>query len=352
MLEVFGVTDQAEAVYLALVSSAAASVADLANIAGVSCEAVRAALDELARLSLVHSTREDQEVIGAVSPQVGLEYLLAKEQAELLERQVQIEHSRAEVTALIADLAERRPPSPSDPSVTTVDGIDAIRLKLEQLAYAASSEVLSFMPDGAQTPDNIAASQSIDQMLLRRGVQVRSVCLDSIRNDPPSRRYVQLLIDQGEEIRLTAVLPMRMVIFDRQTAVVPSDPGRSEIGAVIVQGVGPVDAMCALFSSIWERAVPYGGVSADPDESQLTSQQRTVVRLLAEGDTDSVISRKLGISPRTVGRLVSEVMAVLDAKSRFQAGVRAAEFGWHRVTPGSPEFHVAENGIADSCQLL
>ena len=80
MLEVFGVTDQAEAVYLALVRNAAASVADLANIAGVSCEAVRAALDELARLSLVCSSCEDQGVIGAVSPEIGLEYLLAREQ--------------------------------------------------------------------------------------------------------------------------------------------------------------------------------------------------------------------------------------------------------------------------------
>jgi DNA-binding CsgD family transcriptional regulator/sugar-specific transcriptional regulator TrmB len=333
MLEVFGVTDQAEAVYLALVRNPAASVADLATMAGVSCEAVRAALDELARLSLVRSSCEDQGVIGAVSPEIGLEYLLAREQAELLERQVQIDHSRAEVTALIAGLAEHRTPSPSSPSVTTVNGIDAIRLKLEQLAYAATREVLSFMPDGAQTLDNIAASQAVDQMLLRRGVPIRSVCLDSIRNDPPSRRYVQLLIDQGEEIRLTAVLPMRMVIFDGQTAVVPSDPGRSEIGAVIVQGAGPVDVMCALFNSIWERAVPYGGIGAGAEESRLTSQQRTVVRLLAEGNTDSVISRRLGISPRTVGRLVSEVMAVLDAKSRFEAGVRIAELGWHRVPP-------------------
>jgi DNA-binding NarL/FixJ family response regulator len=63
----------------------------------------------------------------------------------------------------------------------------------------------------------------------------------------------------------------------------------------------------------------------------LTSEQLAVVRFLALGDTDAVIGRKLGISQRTTGRLVSEIMTKLGTRSRFQAGVRVGELGWHNL---------------------
>jgi len=65
--------------------------------------------------------------------------------------------------------------------------------------------------------------------------------------------------------------------------------------------------------------------TANPD---LTAQQREVVRLLAEGLTDEGISRRIGVSLRTVRRIASELMVRLTARSRFEAGVKAARSGW------------------------
>ena len=49
--------------------------------------------------------------------------------------------------------------------------------------------------------------------------------------------------------------------------------------------------------------------------------------LLASGATDSTITRRLGISQRTVERRVRHVMDTLGAETRFQAGVEAARQG-------------------------
>jgi DNA-binding CsgD family transcriptional regulator len=51
-------------------------------------------------------------------------------------------------------------------------------------------------------------------------------------------------------------------------------------------------------------------------------------RLRAEGHTDEAIAKRLGVSHRTARRIASELMERLDARSRFEAGVRALQQGW------------------------
>jgi DNA-binding NarL/FixJ family response regulator len=50
-------------------------------------------------------------------------------------------------------------------------------------------------------------------------------------------------------------------------------------------------------------------------------------RRLGAGLTDEAAARRLGTSLRTYRRRVAELMAALEAGSRFQAGVRAGELG-------------------------
>jgi DNA-binding NarL/FixJ family response regulator len=60
----------------------------------------------------------------------------------------------------------------------------------------------------------------------------------------------------------------------------------------------------------------------------LTGRHRELVRMLGGGLTDEAMARKLGVSERTVRRLVSELTERLGAASRFQAGVCAVRLGW------------------------
>ncbi|MFE3994884.1 response regulator transcription factor [Streptomyces goshikiensis] len=70
------------------------------------------------------------------------------------------------------------------------------------------------------------------------------------------------------------------------------------------------------------------GASEERDEGGLSSQERTVIRLLAQGLTDEAIAKRLAVSPRTARRLANGLMERLDAASRFEFGVRAVQRGW------------------------
>src|SRR5262245_46934159 len=131
----------------------------------------------------------------------------------------------------------------------------------------------------------------------------------------------------GGQRRATPMVPMRMTSIDRTTALVPIDPADSSRGALEVRGNGLVIALCLLFDLVWEHATPFGEATT-VDEHGLNDQELAILGLLAAGQTDEGIGRKMGLSDRTVRRIVADLMKRLDAASRFQAGARAAKRHW------------------------
>ena len=84
----------------------------------------------------------------------------------------------------------------------------------------------------------------------------------------------------------------------------------------------------ATFEQLWAEAIPIddviGGTQPDPEVDRTRS---AILRLLAEGEKDEAISRRLAISVRTTRRHIAEYMTQVGASSRFQAGVIAAKTG-------------------------
>jgi DNA-binding NarL/FixJ family response regulator len=55
-----------------------------------------------------------------------------------------------------------------------------------------------------------------------------------------------------------------------------------------------------------------------------------ILEALGSGLTDEAAAKRIGVSLRTYRRRVAELMARLEADSRFQAGLRAGELGLPR----------------------
>jgi DNA-binding NarL/FixJ family response regulator len=87
-----------------------------------------------------------------------------------------------------------------------------------------------------------------------------------------------------------------------------------------------VDGVHSLFAAAWQAAAGLGSCLR-AEAPALTPQARAILRMLGAGLTDEAAARQLGTSLRTYQRRVAELMAALDAGSRFQAGVRASELG-------------------------
>ncbi|HEV2342492.1 MAG TPA: helix-turn-helix transcriptional regulator [Actinocrinis sp.] len=326
MLEALGVSLDAERVYKAMLAEPRVGVVQLADRLGFPTERVRDSLDELAKLSLLRPSYESPGGLRLVSPEVGLSHLLAEREAELLEQQRQIAASRAAVAAVVADYADLHP-SRQHSDIEQLVGIDAVRSWIEERAHVGLAEVMTFSPGGAMSEQSLAAARPLDQEALARGTKMRSLYLDSVRNHPPTINYLRWLVEQGGQVRTTATLPLRMIIFDRKQALIPVNPEHSKTGAVVQRGPGMVAALCALFEQMWQTARPVGE-ERQRDDQGLTGQEQAVINLLAEGWTDDVIARKLGVSVRTSRRITAELTQRLGARSRFQAGARAVERGW------------------------
>jgi DNA-binding CsgD family transcriptional regulator len=315
VLEELGLDPRAEAVYRLMLAHRDWGVREIAVSLRTSESEVRELLSRLADLTLLRRSLDAPQELRPVNPEVGLQLLLERQHAELLEKQQRLAETKAAVSQLIADYAAQ-PRAGAYDGAERLDGMDAIQSRLETLARGAESVCLSFMPGGGQSAESLAASRPLDEHLL-----------PSVRNDPATLGYARWLTEQGGEVRTAPTLPPRMVLFDYQVALVPVDLGNTRRGAVQLTVPGAIAALVALFEQVWQTAVPLGDESKRAD-GDLTSQERELLRLLSQGVTDEVAARELGISLRTERRMMATLMQRLGARSRFEAGMRASERRW------------------------
>jgi DNA-binding CsgD family transcriptional regulator/sugar-specific transcriptional regulator TrmB len=323
VLEALGISQVGEAVYRTLLAQPGWSVAEIAGYLRVSERTVRSALDELADLSLLRPTSGEIDILQPVSPDVGLAVLLAESEAQMLRQQRQIEAARSAVAAIAAEYR-----SSSDGSaVIRHDGMDAVRRCIAELAERVTREIVSLNPNHTQSPDAKEASRPLNEAVLQRGVAIRSVYQQSMRNHGQIVAYARWLTELGAQVRVAPALPMLLIVYDGETALVPIDPEHTRQGALELRTPGVVAAMQALFEQTWLAASPLGEPET-MDESGLDPLEQHMLHLLGDGFTDEVVARKVGLSLRTLRRMMSEVMDRLGARSRFQAGKEATLRGW------------------------
>ncbi|WP_404953874.1 LuxR C-terminal-related transcriptional regulator [Streptomyces sp. 147326] len=330
MLDMLGLDGASEAVYRAMLCDPEGSVQDLCEQLGVPEETVREALDTLADLRLLRASRDVLGVMRPVSPELGLEMLLQRQEEELLRRRQELELSKAAAALAIAEYADLRPVTSASPATDTqrLVGLDAIQTTLEVLAREVADECLSVMPGGAQSQASLDASRPLDDAAMRRGITLMTLYQDSVRHDPATLAYARWMTEGGGTVRTCPTLPPRMLVFDRKVAVIPIDPADTKRGALCTREAGIVASLVALFEQTWNSAVPLGADRSKDARSGLTASEQELLRLLASGLTDEVAARRLGISARSVRRQMAALMERLDASSRFEAGLKAAQHGW------------------------
>ncbi|OKJ11858.1 LuxR C-terminal-related transcriptional regulator [Kitasatospora sp. CB01950] len=322
MLEALGLSARSGRVYQAMLDHPTDSVDDLAGRCDLTPGHIHDCLDELGGLMLVRASAEHPGRMRAVDPEVGLADMLARQEAELASRQAALAASRAAVTRMVADRAEQHAAHGE-----RLTGLDAIHRRLEQMGRTAAVEVLSSQP-GRQHAEDLDASRPGDAAVLGRGVAVRTLYQDSTRNQPHVSGYAHWLLSQGGEVRTAPTVPQRIVLVDRREALVPIDPEDNRKGALHVTEPGILRALLDLYEQSWNTAVPLGATTSDDPATGLTPTERELLRLLGTGLTDDAAGQRLGFSSRTVGRHMASIMERLNAASRFEAGIKAAQRGW------------------------
>jgi DNA-binding CsgD family transcriptional regulator len=290
---------------------------------------VSEALDCMLRSSLVRFSHHDPAVVEAIDPQLALGTLLAQREAEVRHHEQQIAGIRASLDRLVDEYrwlrAERS-------ELEEIHGGAAVAGRIKEQAGLAAHEVrcLGLCPtdrDDPVLPQALSAVREAVPALVARGVCVRAVGFDSSRRRAGTQLLLESLRASGARVRTTPAVTTWMVVFDATAALVPCRPLEPGEGVVVVRGAGLLSVLSACFEQTWLNATALDAAAPRPP-SGLRPEQLALLRLLAEGVTDEVAARRLGVSLRTIRRWASELADRLNARSRFQAGLRARERGW------------------------
>lgn len=327
MAEQTGLDQGVEVVYRVMLARPEADLRAIAKIAELSEEQTSHVLDRLSDLSLVRWHVSDRSRPYLIDPGVALATVDIAHEAAATALRHRREQARLAINEVLAVREAMSSPS-KDLDIERLDTLSAVRDRLDELSSACREEVWSFNPGGGQSAENLARSRPNNEETLRRGVRMRALYLDSVRNDSSSVEHVHQLTGLGAEVRFKTVLPIRMLVIDRSKAMIPIDDEDSSRGAFVISERGMVAGLAALFVSTWKSAQPLDRRDRRSELDQPTEQEWEALRLWAQGGTDGSVARALGVSARTVRRMSDSLAKRLRAKSRFEFGARALEVGW------------------------
>lgn len=145
--------------------------------------------------------------------------------------------------------------------------------------------------------------------------------------DEESERHLVELARAGLRVRICpAPIPHETILVDRRVAILAGPAAGGVREYTVVRSPSVVKGVVSLYWATWETAVELAEYRRDRPPA-LSRESRRILGLLGGGLKDEAAARRLGMSLRTYRRRVAEILTLLDADTRFQAGIRAHEFG-------------------------
>ncbi|MDF3299494.1 helix-turn-helix transcriptional regulator [Streptomyces tropicalis] len=284
---------------------------------------VRVSVERLLRAQLLHRKPGDDAAAFAVAPDTAAARLAAPLEEEIRERQREISGIREDLGRFVPHYLERRQ---TGEALEVLENVEDVRGALNRASAQCRREVLTCQPGGgSRVPAAMQEALERDEVMLRRGISMRSLYHHTARFNGPSQAYVAAASALGAEYRTAHELFGRLIAFDRELAFIPVRDG--SWGAVVIREPSTVAYLCDIFDQTWDLATPFSNAVGQGLEEVAREIHETIIRLLAAGLKDEAIARRLGMSLRTARRHIADIMEELGAGSRFQAGVAAAVRG-------------------------
>jgi sugar-specific transcriptional regulator TrmB/DNA-binding CsgD family transcriptional regulator len=321
MLAPLGLGPAEEQIYRLLVARRAARPPELASASGLSADQVEAALSALCAQGLASTGDGADPVYVPAPPAVSLG-------ARLRERQDDLRRVELDVAALVE--AYRSSDAAAD-VIEVITDVETVRRRFFQIQEGARREVRSMVvPNLTVVPHR---QNTAELAGMARGIRYR-VLLDRLcLAIPDMSTDIKDSLTRGQEIRVADSVPVKMMIVDGETALLPLHNDRPEQPAsILVHRSGLLAVLIAFFEAEWARAYPlrtnHAGDVAELHPEALDDVDRQVLALLLSGLTDQALATQLQMSLRTVHRRIRQLMDKAGVDSRIQLGWAAARNDW------------------------
>ena len=321
MLGPLGLGAAEEEIYRMLVARRGARISELAAATGRTPASVRAVLESLSGQGLMGTpTAEPDPLYVPAPPGVTLAALLRQRQDDL-----------RDVERAVSDLVDQfRSPELHHDVIEVLTDVTDVRRRFFQIQEAARHEVLSMVVPNLTIVPHRENTAEIAGM--KRGVRYRALLDRRALIAANMQADVRASLEAGQQIRVVDEVPVKMMIVDGQTALLPLHSSDAP-PSVLVHRSGLLSILIAFFETEWARAFPLGPATAEDSITEtrpgdLDELDRQVLALLLSGLTDQALATQLGLSLRTVHRRIRQLMVKAGVESRIQLGWAASRNGW------------------------
>ena len=218
--------------------------------------------------------------------------------------------------------AYRRSPSTQGGPVTELRG-DQIERFLQDIVSGAQTELLTAQPQAGRTAAALREAANRDIAALQRGLSMRTIYQHSARRQTGTREYVRRVTAEGAEVRTLDEFFNRLIVVDREVAIIPS--GDDLNTALAIRDSGLVAYLVDIFERFWDRGRPFTNRETSTLNSIAQEQRAMAIRMLIEGHADATCAKRLGVSPRTYAGYVADLKDEFEAQTRFQLGYRMGQ---------------------------
>ncbi|AKJ14880.1 hypothetical protein ABB07_33940 [Streptomyces incarnatus] len=278
---------------------------------------------------LLRPLADDHGTLVPVAPRAAASRRLAPLHTQIAQMERRSEQIRAEL-AVFQEVHERalRETDLAEP-LQTITGAEAIAAQIAAAAEAGPSEILAVCLAGSRGGAAHRRAWELPESTLGGlgGLGgARFLYQHVSRFDSLARKRVERILAAGGEVRTVGDSFERMIVFDRELAFVPA-AGDGD-SAVAIRQPAIVNFLVTVFERAWVSARPFETQNRSADVSEVVSSVRmSIIQLLAEGETDVAIARRIGLSVRTCRAHVAKIYEGLGARSRCQLGVLIAQSG-------------------------
>jgi hypothetical protein len=147
---------------------------------------------------------------------------------------------------------------------------------------------------------------------------MRTLYQHSARQSPATREYVAELTAHGGEVRTLDEFFKRLIIVDREVAVIPAT--EDHFTALALRDKSLVAYLVDIFERSWERGRPFTAHEARNEKSIAADVRAMTIRLLVEGHSDPASAKRLGVSTRTYAGYIAALKEEYGVQTRFQLG--------------------------------
>ena len=202
--------------------------------------------------------------------------------------------------------------------ITEIHGLDNINSFIHAAVNDSRTELLTAQPHGRRPANTLAEAENRDVKALDRGVKMRTLYQHSARHSPATREYVADIVARGADVRTLDEFFRRLIVIDRQVAVVPASDNHHV--AIAIHDASLIAYLVDIFERSWERAQPFN-LSGNQAERAIAEDVRAMtIRLLVEGHSDPASAKRLGVSTRTYAGYIAALKEEYGVQTRFQLG--------------------------------